>query len=183
MEVTTTAIEGLLLFTPQPHHDERGWFSRTFDTEVARAHGIDPDAFVQDSQSRSHRGVIRGMHVRAGRGEAKYVRCASGRVLDVVVDLRVDSPTYLVQQTFELDDVTHTAIYLPPHCAHGWQALSEPADVCYRIDRPHDPSEDVSIRYDDPDLAIAWPDPRGLVGARDLAAGTLAEALAALAAT
>jgi dTDP-4-dehydrorhamnose 3,5-epimerase len=182
MDVSTTSIEGLLLFTPTPFADDRGWFTRTFDGEVARAHGVDPDAFVQDSQSRSRRGVIRGMHVRAGRGEAKHVRCASGRVLDVVVDLRVDSPTFLVQETFELDDVTHAAIYVPPHCAHGWQALSEPADVCYRIDQLHDPSEDVSIRYDDPDLAIAWPDPGGMISPRDLAAGTLEEALAALAA-
>ena len=121
------------------------------------------------------------MHVRAGRGEAKYVRCASGAMFDVVVDLRAGSPTFRATATFRLDSGLHQAIYLPPGCAHGWQSLSEPAEVCYRIDREHDPSEDVSIRYDDPDLAIAWPEPITLVSDRDLAAGTLDAALTRLA--
>lgn len=180
MDVTTTSVEGLLVFTPTIHADARGYFTRTFDSAVAAAHGVDPLSFVQDSQSRSHRGVIRGMHVRAGRGEAKYVRCAFGSIVDVVVDLRASSPTYLNREMIPLDDVAHRAVYIPAGCAHGWQALSEPADVCYRIDREHDPSEDVSIRFDDPTLAIPWPDPDGTVSDRDRAAGTLAEALVRL---
>lgn len=178
MKVETTAIDGVLLFTPPPHGDERGWFSRTWDVDVAAEHGI--GEFVQDSQSRSRRGVIRGLHVRAGGGEAKYVRCASGAMVDVVIDLRRDSPTFLARVMVQLDDENHRGIYIPRGCAHGWQALTEPADVCYRIDAPHDPSEDVSIRWDDPDLAVPWPDPAGFVGDKDRVAGTLAEALARL---
>lgn len=180
MDVAPTSIDGVLIFTPTPFRDARGYFTRTFDSDVARAHGIDPDAFVQDSQSRSHLGVIRGMHVRAGRGEGKYVRCAHGSMLDIVIDLRRDSPTFLARELIPLDDVSHRGVFIPPGCAHGWQALSEPTDVCYRIDRAHDPSEDVSIRFDDPALAIPWPDPTGVLSASDLAAGTLADALARL---
>ena len=89
--VRVTAVErvdGALLFQPAPHVDERGFFSRTFDAEVARSAGLDPAAFTQDSQSRSVRGVVRGLHVRRGAGEAKLVRCSYGAVYDVIVDLR-----------------------------------------------------------------------------------------------
>jgi len=180
MEVASTTIDGLLLFSPVPFHDERGYFTRTFDAAIAAAHGVDPGSFLQDSQSRSRLGVIRGMHLRGGRGEAKHVRCSSGAIFDVVVDLRPSSPTFLVQEHFSLDDVDHRSIYIPAGCAHGWQALTGPADVCYRIDREHEPGEDISIRYDDPELAIPWPVADGFVSAKDLAAGSLADALSAL---
>src|ERR1700748_583605 len=103
MKVTVVErIAGALLSQPTPHRDERGFFSRTFDAEVARAAGINPDGFAQDSLSRSARGVLRGMHVRSGGGEAKLVRCSYGAVFDVIVDLRAGSPTYLNQASFEL---------------------------------------------------------------------------------
>jgi dTDP-4-dehydrorhamnose 3,5-epimerase len=174
-------VAGALLFTPQPHVDERGFFSRTFDAEIMRAAGIDPAAFAQDSLSRSAGGVIRGMHVRSGAGEAKLVRCSYGAVFDVIVDLRPASPTYLSQASFELRGDEQVSLYVPAGCAHGFQALTDPADVSYRIDRPHDPAEDVAIAFDDPDLAIAWPRPARLMSARDRAAGSLDAALKALA--
>ena len=89
MQVQTTSLDGVLLFVPTPFRDERGFFSRTFDAADARSAGLDPDAFVQDSQSRSARGVVRGMHGRRGGGEAKLVRCAHGAIHDVVVDARI----------------------------------------------------------------------------------------------
>jgi len=173
-------IAGALLFRPTPHVDERGFFSRTFDRDVVRAAGLDPDAFVQDSLSRSRRGVVRGMHVRSGAGEAKLVRCSYGAVFDVVVDLRPGSPTYLNRETFDLTGDNQVTVYVPAGCAHGFQALTEPADVSYRIDRAHDPAEDVSIRFDDPDLDIPWPLPVTLMSDRDQAAPTLALATARL---
>ena len=173
-------IAGALLFRPTPHVDERGFFSRTFDRDVVRAAGLDPDAFVQDSLSRSRRGVVRGMHVRSGAGEAKLVRCSYGAVFDVVVDLRPGSPTYLNRETFDLTGDNQVTVYVPAGCAHGFQALTEPADVSYRIDRAHDPAEDVSIRFDDPDLDIPWPLPITLMSDRDQAAPTLALATARL---
>ena len=157
MEVTETRIPGLLVLTPTPHQDARGMFSRTFDSDVAARAGIDPHAFVQDSLSRSHQGVVRGLHVRVGEGENKLVRCSSGAVLDVVVDLRPGSPTFLVWETFGLTGDNQVSVYVPAGCAHGFQALTNPADTSYRIDRAHDPAEDLTIAHDDPELAIPWP--------------------------
>ncbi|ONI73136.1 dTDP-4-dehydrorhamnose 3,5-epimerase [Actinosynnema sp. ALI-1.44] len=171
MHVRTTSIDGVLVLVPTPHHDSRGLFTRTFDATIAAEHGIDPNSFVQDSQSRSRQGVLRGLHGRTGRGETKLVRCAHGAVTDVVVDARPGSPTFGRHEVFLLDDETFAHLYIPPGMLHGFQALTPVADVCYRIDRPHDPTEDVAVRYDDPELGIDWPLPVTEISARDSAAG------------
>jgi dTDP-4-dehydrorhamnose 3,5-epimerase len=178
---TVPRIAGALLFTPAPHVDERGFFCRTFDAEVMRDAGIDPAGFAQDSVSRSAAGVIRGLHVRSGAGEAKLVRCSYGAIFDVVVDLRAGSPTYRNWEYFELRGDEQVSLYVPAGCAHGFQALTDPADVSYRIDRPHDPAQDVSIAFDDPDLNIPWPLPAAFLSERDRAAGSLEAGLKALA--
>jgi dTDP-4-dehydrorhamnose 3,5-epimerase len=170
-------ISGALLFQPAPHTDERGFFSRTFDAQVMREAGVDPAGFVQDSQSRSWRGVVRALHVRGGAGEAKLVRCSYGVIFDVIVDLRADSPTYLNWESFELRDTEQVSLYVPAGCAHGFQACTEPADVAYRIDRAHDPAEDISIAFDDPELSIPWPLPVTLMSPSDRAAAPLVTAL------
>lgn len=170
-----TRISGALLFRPQPHVDERGFFSRTFDATITRRAGIDPNTFTQDSLSRSRRGVIRGMHLRRGTGESKLVRCSYGAIFDVIVDLRPASPTHGNWESFELRDDEQVTLYVPAGCAHGFQALTEPADVSYRIDQPHDPAEDVTIAFDDPELAIPWPLPVTLMSQRDKSALSLAE--------
>ena len=174
-------IDGALLFRPEPHVDDRGFFCRTFDADVVRAAGLDPAAFIQHSQSRSVRGVVRGLHVRRGDGEAKLVRCSSGAIFDVVVDLRSASPTYRNWESFELRDDEQVTLYVPAGCAHGFQALTEIADVSYLIDRAHDPSEDVSIAFDDPDLAIPWPLPVTIISSRDRLAPPLADVARSLA--
>ncbi|MEU7784081.1 MULTISPECIES: dTDP-4-dehydrorhamnose 3,5-epimerase family protein [Amycolatopsis] len=170
-------IEGVYLFEPTPHADERGFFSRTFDREVVASVGIDPDGFAQDSLSRSRKGVVRGMHLRGGAGEAKLVRCSHGAIFDVVVDLRPDSPTFRNVKTFELSGETQVSVYIPAGCAHGFQSLTEVSDVSYRIDRPHDPSEDITISYKDPELDISWPLSVTMVSDRDERAPSLGEAL------
>lgn len=175
MRVVETDLADVLLFLPTPHRDERGLFTRTFDTAIAAEHGLKPESFVQDSQSRSVRGVLRGMHGRGGRGEAKLVRCAHGAVHDVLVDIRPDSPTYRRHTAFRLDDVDFAHLYVPPGFLHGFQATSDIADVCYRIDAPHDPTEDIAVRYDDPDLAIDWPLPVSVISDRDANAGAFAK--------
>jgi len=172
-----TRISGALLFRPTPHADERGFFSRTFDAEITRQAGIDPAGFAQDSLSRSVRGVIRGLHVRRADGEAKLVRCSYGAIFDVVADLRPMSPTYGNWESFELRDDEQVSLYVPAGCAHGFQALTDPADVSYRIDRPHDPAEDVSIAFDDPELGIPWPLPVTTMSQRDRRALPLADAM------
>jgi dTDP-4-dehydrorhamnose 3,5-epimerase len=181
MRWSTTRIPGVLEFTPTPHVDDRGFFSRTFDADVAREAGIDPGGFVQDSMSRSRRGVVRGLHVRVGEGESKLVRCSSGQVFDVVVDLRPGSPTHGEWLSVVLDGERQNSVYVPAGCAHGFQALTEPADTAYRIDRAHDPREDLTIAHDDPELAVPWPLPVGARSRSDAAALPLAQLSAALA--
>jgi dTDP-4-dehydrorhamnose 3,5-epimerase len=117
------------------------------------------------------------MHGRSGPGEAKLVRCANGAVHDVLVDIRRNSPTFGQQEAFLLDDNDFRHLYVPPGFLHGFQALTTTADVCYRIDRPHDPSEDLAVAYNDPDLAIDWPLRVSTVSQRDATAGTWAELL------
>ena len=109
------------------------------------------------------------MHIRGGRGEAKLVRCSYGAIFDVIVDLRSTSPTYRKQATFELRSDEQVSLYVPAGCAHGFQALTEPADVSYRVDRPHDPAEDIAIAFDDAALGIDWPLPAALLSERNRA--------------
>ncbi len=174
MKALPGELDGVIVFEPKPIRDERGFFTRTFDAEVAASAGLDPRTLVQDSQSRSSRGVVRGLHVRTDGGEGKLVRCSAGAVFDVAVDLRPASPTYRRWMAVVLDDIDHRAVWLPAGLAHGFQVLTETADVCYRIDRVHQPGYDAAIRHDDPELAIPWPLPvQGLSG-RDQAAPSLA---------
>ena len=182
MEVNAVPrIARALTFRPTPYVDERGFFCRTVDADVMRAAGIDLATFIQHSLSRSVRGVLRGLHVRRGDGEAKLVRCSFGAIFDVIVDLRPTSPTYQNWASFELRDDEQTTLYVPAGCAHGFQALTDTADVSYMIDRAHDPSEDVSIAFDDPGLAIPWPLPVTVMSSRDRLAPPLADAIRLLA--
>jgi dTDP-4-dehydrorhamnose 3,5-epimerase len=180
VHIKTTTLADVLVLEPEPFRDNRGLFTRTFDAEIFDAHLGAPAfsaGFVQDSQSRSRKGVIRGMHGRSGHGEAKLVRCAHGAVHDVLIDIRKNSPTFGKQQAFLLDDNTFQHLYVPPGFLHGFQALTEPADVCYRIDRPHDPAEDLAVAYNDPHLAIDWPLPVTAISDRDASAGSWDELL------
>jgi len=174
-------LHGVLVFEPTPVRDERGFFTRTFDADAAREAGLDPGVFVQDSQSRSVLGVVRGLHLRTDGGEGKLVRCSYGRVYDVAVDLRPSSPTYLRWAAVELDDGVHRSVWLPRGLAHGFQALTDVADVCYRIDRTYAPGFDATVRFDDPDLSVAWPIPVTRMSSKDREAPFLAELLPNLA--
>lgn len=167
MDVIKTEVEGLLILRPTPHRDARGYFSRTLDVEVLERAGIDPTAFKQENQSRSYQGVIRGLHGRSGAGEAKLVRCAHGAVLDVAIDARPSSPTFGHIETFLLDDQLCTQVYIPRGFLHGYQALTSVTDFVYRMDDFYGPSEDVTVSYRDPDLAVPWPAPITIVSDRD----------------
>jgi dTDP-4-dehydrorhamnose 3,5-epimerase len=180
MQVRTMSLPGVLLFLPTPHHDDRGLFTRTFDTAIAAEHGLDGAAFLQDSQSRSRHRTVRGLHGRTGRGEAKLVRCARGAVFDVLVDARPGSPTFGEHLSITLDDTAFAQLYVPAGLLHGFQVLSETADVCYRIDREHDANDNVTVRFDDPDLGVDWPLPVGPISADDAGAGSWATLAAQL---
>ena len=175
MKVIDTRLEGLVLLEPDVHGDARGFFLESYRANVWAAHGIE-DEFVQDNHSRSGRGVLRGMHFSIGAGQAKLVRCARGRILDVVVDLRRASPTYGEWEGLELDDERARQLYIPVGFAHGFCVLSEVADVTYKCSTYYDGAVERGFRYDDPGVGIAWPaDIALLVSQRDAAAPTLDE--------
>jgi dTDP-4-dehydrorhamnose 3,5-epimerase len=180
MKPITTRLDGPVLLEPQVHGDARGFFVESYRANVWAEHGV-RDAFVQDNHSRSGRGVLRGMHFSVGGGQAKLVRCARGRILDVVVDLRRASPTFGEWEAVELDDERARQIYIPIGFAHGFCVLSDVADVTYKCSSYYDPAVERGFRYDDPEVAIAWPrDMELLVSARDVEAPLLSEIAADL---
>jgi dTDP-4-dehydrorhamnose 3,5-epimerase len=165
-----TSLEGVILITPEPIPDDRGFFVRTMSADVLASAGIDARAFVQENQSRSRRGTLRGLHGRSALGENKLVRCARGALFEVVVDLRPWSATFGRWESFELDDRTHRQLYVPAGCVHGFQALSAEIDVCYKHDDYYRPQLEISVAWDDPELAIPWPLADPLLSERDRAA-------------
>ena len=170
-----TRIDGLVLLEPDVHGDARGFFVESYRENVWAEQGI-PGPFVQDNHSRSGRGVLRGMHFSIGDGQAKLVRCARGRILDVVVDLRRASPTYGEWESVELDDEQARQLYIPLGFAHGFCVLSQVADVTYKCSTYYDPAVERGFRYDDPDVDIPWPqDMALLVSERDMIAPALAD--------
>jgi dTDP-4-dehydrorhamnose 3,5-epimerase len=167
-----TEIEGLVLIEPDVYGDERGFLLETFrDSEMKRL-GIDVD-FIQDNHSRSTGRVLRGIHLQ--RGQAKLVRCPRGRIFDVAVDLRPDSPTYKRWEGYELDDVEHRQLLIPAGFGHGFCVLSDEADVLYRLSSYHDPELERGVAWDDPEIAIHWPISDPILSERDRNAPSLTD--------
>ncbi len=152
----------------EPHFDERGFFARTFCREQFAARGLAPQ-FVQCSLSVNPRaGTLRGLHFQLPPHlETKLVRCVRGRIYDVLVDLRLGSPTYLQYAAWELDGETRTALYIPAGCAHGFLTLTDDCEVHYWMDTPYCPEAAGGIRFDDPALGIVWPEPVQILSERD----------------
>jgi dTDP-4-dehydrorhamnose 3,5-epimerase len=169
-----TELQGLLLIEPELHGDERGFLIETFRADAWRDLGVDAE-FVQDNHSRSRGGILRGLHFQTSPGQAKLVRCLRGRIWDVAVDLRRDSPTYRRWEGHELDDVSHRQLFLPVGFAHGFCVLSERADVAYRLSSYFDPATEAEIAWDDPDIGIQWPISDPILSERDRRAPRLAE--------
>ncbi|MDY3858460.1 MAG: dTDP-4-dehydrorhamnose 3,5-epimerase [Muribaculaceae bacterium] len=159
MRYIETEIPGVWIIEPKRFGDERGWFMETFRlNDFRQATGLTGLEFVQDNESMSRRGVLRGLHFQRGaHAQAKLVRVSLGRVLDVAVDLREGSPTYGRHVAVELSDETGRQVFIPRGFAHGFLVLSDEARFEYKVDNYYSPGEEVSVRYDDPDLAIAWP--------------------------
>ncbi|MDQ3850153.1 MAG: dTDP-4-dehydrorhamnose 3,5-epimerase, partial [Actinomycetota bacterium] len=138
-------LQGPVLLEPVVHGDARGFFIETYRASVWAEHGV-AEAFVQDNHSRSRRGVARGMHFSVGEGQAKLVRCARGRIFDVVVDLRRASPTYGDWEACELDDEHARQLYVPIGFAHGFCVLSDVADVVYKCSTYYDAAVERGFR-------------------------------------
>ena len=175
MEVVPGRLEGPILVQTRVHRDPRGFFLETYREDRLEALGI-RERWVQDNHSRSARGVVRGLHFQVGPGQAKLVRCARGAVWDVVVDLRRGSPTYAEWEAAELSEHNARLLYVPVGFAHGFCVLSDEADVAYKCSSYYAPELERGIAYDDPDIAIAWPEGLELVPSeRDARAPALRE--------
>ena len=169
-------LAGLIEFTPRRFADARGYFAETYSARTLAAAGI-PDAFVQDNESRSAKGVLRGLHFqRPPHAQAKLVRVVTGRVLDVTVDLRAASPTFGHHHGVILDAALGNTLYIPAGFAHGFLALEDDTLLHYKCTDYYHPEAEGAICWNDPDLGIEWGTTvTPVVSAKDAAAPRLAE--------
>lgn len=156
MRTHQTRLAGPILIELEAFGDERGFFSETYRRSVFSQLGIEEE-MVQDNHSRSRHGILRGMHFQVGSGASKLVRCARGRIFDVVVDIRRGSPTYGEWEGYELSDQNMRLFYCPIGFAHGFCVLSEEADVMYKQSNYYSPAVERGFAYDDPEVGIDWP--------------------------
>lgn len=173
MEVIELPLAGMKLMRPRVFEDERGLLFETYSEPRYRAAGIDC-TFVQDNFSRSFARTLRGLHYQAAPGQAKLLRVTLGRTFHVAVDLRVNSATFGRWHGVELDADDPSEIFVPIGCAHGFCALSAVADVAYKVSALYDPATERAIRWDDAELAIAWPVTRPVLSERDRTAESFA---------
>ena len=156
MKLTRTEIDGLLLFEPDIFRDGRGYFCETYSSRRYEE-ALPGVLFVQDNESLSSYGVIRGLHFqKPPYAQAKLVRCVKGRVLDVAVDIRKGSPTYGRHFAVELSDENHLQLFIPRGFAHGFSVLSEEAVFQYKCDNFYCPSSEGAVAWNDPDIGIDW---------------------------
>lgn len=158
MNVLRTDIEGVLIIEPTVHGDSRGYFMESFSQrDFAAQTGLEV-RFVQDNESRSRRGVLRGLHFqREPHAQAKLVRVVSGRVLDVAVDIRPESPTFGKYVAVELSGDNHRQLFIPKGFAHGYVTLEEDTVFQYKCDEYYHPESEDGIAWNDPEIAIRWP--------------------------
>jgi dTDP-4-dehydrorhamnose 3,5-epimerase len=156
MKLIETGFQGLVLLEPKVFGDNRGHFMESFNLKTLKGLGLDAE-FIQDNQSRSHHGVIRGLHYQnQPYAQTKLLRVLSGTILDVVVDLRRDQPTFGKHYAVELSAENNRQIYVPKGFAHGFSVLSEVADVLYKCDNYYHPEAEGGVLYNDPALKIDW---------------------------
>jgi dTDP-4-dehydrorhamnose 3,5-epimerase len=160
----------------KPRGDARGYFMRTYDDTIFAERGLSRP-WVQENQSRSvQKGVLRGLHFqKAPYCETKLVRCISGAILDVFVDLRLGSQTYGQWDSIVLSSEAQNAVYIPSGFAHGFLTLTDDTIVAYKVDAPYAPQAEVGLRYNDPEVGIAWPASAYLISDKDLALPMLRE--------
>jgi dTDP-4-dehydrorhamnose 3,5-epimerase len=164
--VEKCVLPEVLLLTPQVFGDDRGFFLETYSERDFAAAGITA-RFVQDNQSRSKRGVLRGLHYQLEHPQGKLVRVTRGKIFDVAADIRAGSPTFGKWVGVALDDEKRQAIWIPPGFAHGFCALSEEADVAYKATDFYTPSAERGVRWDDPLLGIQWPVEEPILSEKD----------------
>ncbi|MCW4116991.1 dTDP-4-dehydrorhamnose 3,5-epimerase [Aurantimonas sp. MSK8Z-1] len=179
MRIEPLPLAGLHLVVPEPIEDDRGFFARSFSREAFEANGLD-SAFSEWSISYNRRkGTLRGLHMQAPpHTETKLVQCVRGAIFDVAVDLRRASPTFGQWHAEELSAENRRAFYIPQGFAHGFQTLSDDCELIYHISEPYRAGLAVGVRWDDPDIAVAWPEAeQRIMSTRDAALPSLREAV------
>ena len=176
MIFTEMELVGAFIIDLERHEDDRGFFARAFCQREFVEHGIEPRIAQVNVAHNRRRGTIRGMHFQyPPAAETKLVRCTRGAILDVVVDVRPESPTYLRHVAVELSADNHRALFVPRRCAHGYQALADDSEMVYMAGDFYSPEHESGLRYDDPRIGIAWPLPVEETSPKDAAWPLLAE--------
>jgi len=172
VKVIQTGLAGLVIIEPKVHGDQRGFFKEFWKQSSFRQAGI-AEHFVQSNVSRSGAGVIRGLHYQYPRPQGKLITVLEGKIFDVAVDIRIDSPTYRHWAGVELSATNHRQLYIPEGFAHGFCVLGESALMSYLCTQEFDAETDAAIAWNDPDIAIEWPVEPESLSARDSAAPRL----------
>jgi dTDP-4-dehydrorhamnose 3,5-epimerase len=168
MIYTQTKLHGAYVIEINPITDDRGFFSYLFDAKEAAAHGLAVKLAQVKLSYNHHKGTLRGMHYQTEPAlESKLVRCTRGAVLDMIVDVRKDSPTYLQHVAVELSANNRKALYVPPMFAHGYQTLADDTEVVYQVDEYYAPHAERGLRFDDPRLGLKWPLPVSNISPKD----------------
>jgi dTDP-4-dehydrorhamnose 3,5-epimerase len=173
MIVENLPLEGLKLIRPKVFRDSRGFFFEPYSEPRYREAGIDC-TFVQDNHARSARGTLRGLHFQSHPGQAKLVRAAAGRIFDVAVDIRPESPTFGRWHGVYLDGDDHAQIFVPIGFAHGYCVMSDFAEVLYKTSAVYDARTETGFAWNDPDVGVAWPIEEPLLSERDVRAESFA---------
>jgi dTDP-4-dehydrorhamnose 3,5-epimerase len=166
VKVLPTEIPDVLEIVLDVHRDERGFLVETYSRTRFEGAGL-TTVFVQDNAARSKKGALRGLHFQRRPGQAKLVRATRGAVFDVAVDVRESSPSFGRFVGRRLEEGDDRLLFLPPGFAHGYQALTEDAEIAYKLSSPYDASEEAGLAWDDPALAIPWPLSSPLLSPRD----------------
>lgn len=166
MKVNELPLQPAKVIRPKVFRDERGFFLESFSDSRYAAHGV-PALFAQDNHSYSTKHSLRGMHFQSSPGQGKLVRCAIGRIYDVIVDMRPSSPTFKKWTAVVLDDQEHQQLYVPVGFAHGFCVLSDEAHVMYKVTTPYNSATEKGFRWNDPEIGIEWPTQTPILSKRD----------------
>ena len=168
MNFVATPLAGAFVLESTPLQDERGFFARTFCREEFSKRGLNPDVSQCNTSFNRHRGTLRGLHFQAApHAEAKVVRCTQGSIWDVIVDLRAESGTFRNWFGIDLSSESRNALYIPEGCAHGFQTLTDHAEVLYMMSESYHPESARGVLWNDPVLGIDWPVANPTISERD----------------
>lgn len=176
MIFTETRLRGAWIIDLERREDERGFFARAFCQHEFEKHGLKPIIAQSNLAFNKVKGTLRGMHFQFPPApETKLVRCTRGAILDIIVDLRPESPTYLQHISVELNEDNHRGLYVPERFAHGYQCLADRTETSYQVGEFYTPGVEGGLRYDDPGLGLAWPLPVSVISGKDQQWKLLAE--------